>query len=184
MKFKHLTFITATFIILLLSAPRIRANPILIPDYSKIISNFIINIIVIYLITGNCEFIIIYASLKFIPIRNEIISHKLYFAVLFINAITFIPTQIYAWFFYFKLPSFFIMYIIIAEILVVYIEYLLLLDKLKGKALKFSAFKQVNRKHIVIITVIANFGSFYIGFMQFGLWPPIFYQWPLYLIFV
>ena len=182
MKLKSYILLISSFISFLFLTPIVRADPIVLPN-SKTVINFIINLAVIYFIAATFEFIIIYICFRFTIFKNEIIPYKLYFAVLLINLCSFLPTQIYAWFFFFNLSSFFFMYIILIEVLVVIFESMLLLDKLEKWISKYLASKREKTIILLKILIIANFGSFWIGFLQFGLYPPIFYIWPLTIVY-
>ena len=153
------------------------------PLNSKNIVNFIINLIVYYFLAATLEFIIIFIFLRLPAYQEDIVVYKLFTSILFINIITYLPTQIYVWVFLFLNWGGFFIYVIIAEIIVVYLEYGLLFDKIKEWVPKYRVIEREIRLKTLSTIIIANFLSFIVGFIPIGIYPSPVFEWPLTNIF-
>jgi len=157
------------------------------PNLPETIFSLIYNLIINYLITVIIEALIIRALFR-------TFSKELFLTILYINFITNPTTQIILWNLYFFLDSFLtlILVIIILEIYVVYIEWILLFDKIQKKRVIISYqkmkrgrdfvvmhFNPKNEKRYVLMTIIlANLATVSLIIFPLMFDPPLFVIYP------
>ena len=162
MKFRNALITWLLLIIFIFGIPNVKANPIPVErvplfDTTSVLYYFMIELPLMFLITFNAEFLVVYIFLKK-KILNDSKIYKLVFAV---NLFTFPITQIFASFLTFFTSFYLIIYFSI-EIIPISLECFLinyLFRDFDDRYLKYPGLKKT-----ASIVITANLITFLIGF--------------------
>ncbi len=163
MKFRNALITWLLLIIFILTIPNVNANPVPVErislfDTKDVLFYFFIELPLMFLITFNAEFLVVYIFLN----KKILNDSKIYKLVFTVNLFTFPITQIFASILGFVASFYFLIIYVSIEIIPITLECFLINSLFKNSNNKYLKYPGLKKTTSIVIT--ANLITFLIGF--------------------